>query len=90
MQALWLQQAYTDVILVAGSVGFSAHRFILAAASPAFQRLLMMDLSSELGARSSSESSMVSNFSNVVIWFKQEVLGTTVVNIFLQMVKLVC
>jgi len=47
--------------LVAGSVGFSAHRFILAAASPAFHRLLMMDLSSELGARSSSESSMVSS-----------------------------
>ncbi|KAJ4449671.1 hypothetical protein ANN_01075 [Periplaneta americana] len=62
MQSLWLQQAYTDVILVAGSVGFSAHRFILAAASPAFHRLLMMDLSSELGARSSSESSMVSTF----------------------------
>ncbi|GFG40591.1 hypothetical protein Cfor_06628 [Coptotermes formosanus] len=62
IQTLWLQQAYTDVILVAGSVGFSAHRFILAAASPAFQRLLMMDLSNELGARSSSESSMVSTF----------------------------
>lgn len=62
VQALWLQQAYADVILVAGSVGFSAHRFILAAASPAFHRLLMMDLSNELGARSSSESSMVSNF----------------------------
>ncbi|XP_021938929.1 rho-related BTB domain-containing protein 1-like [Zootermopsis nevadensis] len=62
VQALWLQQAYADVILVAGSVGFSAHRFILAAASPAFHRLLMMDLSNELGARSSSESSMVSTF----------------------------
>ncbi|PSN29969.1 hypothetical protein C0J52_26564 [Blattella germanica] len=54
MQALWLQQAYTDVILVAGNVGFSAHRFVLSAASPAFHRLLMMDLSSELGARSST------------------------------------
>jgi len=67
VQTLWLQQAYTDVILVAGSVGFSAHRFILAAASPAFQRLLMMDLSNELGARSSSESSMVGHSDSFIM-----------------------
>nr|CAD7393180.1 unnamed protein product [Timema cristinae] len=62
MQTLWLTQTYTDIILVAGSVGFSAHRFMLAAASPAFHRLLTMDLNSDMGARSSSESSMVSTF----------------------------
>jgi hypothetical protein len=50
----------------------------------------MMDLSSELGARSSSESSMVSSFSIFVVWFKQEVLGRTVMCIFLQMLKSVC
>nr|CAD7204244.1 unnamed protein product [Timema douglasi] len=58
MQTLWLTQTYTDIILVAGSVGFSAHRFMLAAASPAFHRLLTTDLNSDMGARSSSESSM--------------------------------
>ncbi|KAK7792778.1 hypothetical protein R5R35_004888 [Gryllus longicercus] len=62
MQQLWLQQAYTDVVFVAGSMGFSAHRFVLAAASPTFHKLLTMDLSCDMGARSSSESSMVSTF----------------------------
>lgn len=54
---------YTDIVLVVGSKAFPAHRFILAASSVAFHRLLTMDLSiycsNELGARSSSESSMV-------------------------------
>ncbi|XP_067013129.1 rho-related BTB domain-containing protein 1 isoform X4 [Anabrus simplex] len=67
MQSLWLHQAYTDVIFVAGSVGFSAHRFVLAAASPTFHRLLMMDLNCDLGARSSSESSMVSTFGEATV-----------------------
>lgn len=58
---LWLfhAQAHTDVIFVAGSVGFSAHRFILAAASPALHRLFCTDLTGELNTRSASESSMV-------------------------------
>ncbi|XP_063239432.1 rho-related BTB domain-containing protein 2 isoform X2 [Bacillus rossius redtenbacheri] len=65
--ALWAAQAYTDVILVAGSVGFSAHRFVLAATSPAFHRLLTADLASDMGARSSSESSMVSTFGEATV-----------------------
>ncbi|XP_075228582.1 rho-related BTB domain containing [Lycorma delicatula] len=61
---MWLfhTQAHTDVIFVAGSVGFSAHRFILAAASPALHRLFCTDLTGELNTRSASESSMVSTF----------------------------
>ncbi|XP_046671108.1 rho-related BTB domain-containing protein 2-like, partial [Homalodisca vitripennis] len=60
----WLfhTQAHADVIFVAGAVGFSAHRFILAAASPALHRLLCTDLTGELSTRSASESSMVSTF----------------------------
>lgn len=61
MTSLWLNQIHTDLVLVAGSIGFSVHRFILAASSNAFHRLLTMELTAELGARSSSESSMVSN-----------------------------
>ncbi|XP_054265747.1 rho-related BTB domain-containing protein 1-like isoform X1 [Macrosteles quadrilineatus] len=58
----WLfhTQAHADVIFVAGAVGFSAHRFVLAAASPALHRLLCTDLTGELNTRSASESSMVS------------------------------
>jgi Rho-related BTB domain-containing protein 1/2 len=62
MGVLMSQKAHTDVVFVAGSVGFVAHRFMLAAASPSLQRLLcsaepMSELS---GARSSSEASIVS------------------------------
>ncbi|XP_049777442.1 rho-related BTB domain-containing protein 1 [Schistocerca cancellata] len=65
MQALWLHQAYTDVVFVAGSIGFSAHRFVLAAASPTFHKLLVAGL--DLGVRSSSESSMVSTFGEATV-----------------------
>ena len=34
------QQKYTDLIFLCGSVGFSAHRFIMAAASPLLKRIL--------------------------------------------------
>lgn len=51
-------QCYTDLIVVVGLVRFVVHRFMLAAGSGAFHRLLAMDLS-DMGARSSSESSMV-------------------------------
>ncbi|XP_030758790.1 rho-related BTB domain-containing protein 1 [Sitophilus oryzae] len=54
---LWLAGAHTDVVVVAGSVGFPAHRFVLAASSRAFCRLLAAD---QL-ARSTSDSSMVSS-----------------------------
>lgn len=54
---LWLDRAHADVLLVSGPVGFPAHRFVLAAASPALYRLLTADLM----ARSTSDSSMVSS-----------------------------
>lgn len=54
---LWMDRAHADILLVAGSVGFTAHRFVLAAASPAMFRLLTLDLI----ARSTSDSSMVSS-----------------------------
>ncbi|KAJ1525452.1 hypothetical protein ONE63_010263 [Megalurothrips usitatus] len=62
IREMWLQQAHTDVIFVAGSVGFTAHRFMLASGSPLLHRILMTDFSNELSTRSSSESSMVSTF----------------------------
>ena len=34
------QQKYTDLIFLCGSVGFSAHRFVMAAASPLLRRIL--------------------------------------------------
>ncbi|CAH0393986.1 unnamed protein product [Bemisia tabaci] len=60
---LYKQQAYTDVVFVTGSVGFTAHRFILSAASPSLHRLLLLNdnAGNEVG-RSASESSMVSSF----------------------------
>ncbi|KAJ8928030.1 hypothetical protein NQ314_019441 [Rhamnusium bicolor] len=57
MRHLWLSRAHTDIVLVVGSMGFPAHRFILAATSRAFCRLLTADLM----ARSTSDSSMVSS-----------------------------
>lgn len=57
MLQLWTSRSHTDVVLVVGSVGFPAHRFILAASSRAFYWLLTLDLM----ARSTSDSSMVSS-----------------------------
>lgn len=53
-------QSYTDLVLIVGSIRFQVHRFMLASASSTFYRLLTLDLS-DMGARSSSESSMVSS-----------------------------
>lgn len=53
-------QCYTDLMLVVGAIRFQVHRFMLAAGSSTFHRLLTTDLS-EMGARSSSESSVVSS-----------------------------
>ncbi|ENN73312.1 rho-related BTB domain-containing protein 2 [Dendroctonus ponderosae] len=57
MEHMWLGRAHTDIVLVVGSMGFPAHRFVLAASSGAFYRLLTVDLL----ARSTSDSSMVSS-----------------------------
>ena len=59
MKSLWMRPVHTDVTLIAGNCSFSAHRCLLAAASPAFHRLFSMELVQELTPRSSSESSMV-------------------------------
>ncbi|XP_055371909.1 rho-related BTB domain-containing protein 1 isoform X3 [Condylostylus longicornis] len=60
MYNMFLSQCYTDLILIVGSTKFAAHKFLLAANSPIFNRLLTTELS-DLGGRSSSESSMVSS-----------------------------
>ncbi|XP_032594397.1 rho-related BTB domain-containing protein 1 isoform X2 [Drosophila grimshawi] len=57
---MFLSQAYADLILVVGGTKFAVHRFMLAAASNIFQRILNTELS-DMGGRSSSESSMVSS-----------------------------
>lgn len=54
---LWMDRGLSDIVLIAGTIGFPAHRFIIAAASPALFRLLTVDLV----ARSTSDSSMVSS-----------------------------
>jgi len=73
MGVLLTQQAHTDVVFVAGSVGFVAHRFLLAAASPALQRLLCSaDPVCELAAaRSSSETSLVNTQTIFLFYYKK-------------------
>ena len=51
-------QCYSDLILIVGSTKFAVHKFMLAALSATFFRLLTTDIS-DMGGRSSSESSMV-------------------------------
>lgn len=53
-------QFYADLVIIVGSVRFHVHRFIIAAGSQAFNRLLNIDFT-DMGARSSSESSVVSS-----------------------------
>lgn len=53
-------QFYSDLVIVVGSIRFFVHRFAVAAGSQAFYRLLNIDFS-DMGARSSSESSVVSS-----------------------------
>lgn len=59
MYNMFLAQTYTDLILIVGNTKFSVHKFMVAAASNLFNRLLSIDIS-DMGGRSSSESSMVS------------------------------
>ncbi|XP_025990746.1 rho-related BTB domain-containing protein 1 isoform X3 [Solenopsis invicta] len=67
MKSLWTRPVHTDVTLITSNCTFSAHRCLLAAASPAFHRLFSMELSQELTPRSSSESSMV-YASSIRVW----------------------
>uniref|UniRef100_A0A336LIY4 CSON003709 protein n=1 Tax=Culicoides sonorensis TaxID=179676 RepID=A0A336LIY4_CULSO len=60
MLNMFNSQSYTDLILVVGNSRFAVHRFMLASSSNAFHRLLTIDIS-DIGARSSSESSVVSS-----------------------------
>lgn len=60
MRRMLNAQCYTDLVIIVGSIRFQVHRFILAAGSSTFHRLLTTDLS-DMGARSSSESSVVSS-----------------------------
>lgn len=53
-------KCYSDLVLISGLVRFQVHRFMLAAGSQAFNRLLNVDFN-DMGARSSSESSIVSS-----------------------------
>ncbi|KAK6621940.1 hypothetical protein RUM44_001747 [Polyplax serrata] len=53
-------QAHTDVIFVCGYFRFSAHRFVLAAGSPTFHRLFLVNFGRNLATHSSSDSSMTS------------------------------
>ncbi|XP_031619700.1 rho-related BTB domain-containing protein 1 isoform X2 [Contarinia nasturtii] len=53
-------QFYSDLVIVVGSIRFFVHRFAIAAGSQAFYRLLNIDFT-DMGARSSSESSVVSS-----------------------------
>lgn len=53
-------QCYSDLVIITGSVRFHVHRFMVAVGSQAFNRLLNIDFT-DMGARSSSESSMVSS-----------------------------
>jgi len=58
------QQNYTDLIFLCGTVGFSAHRFMMASASPLLRRILTADYSHDLhntATRSNSETSLVSS-----------------------------
>ncbi|XP_025156502.1 rho-related BTB domain-containing protein 1 isoform X3 [Harpegnathos saltator] len=67
MKTLWTKPVHMDVTLIANNCTFSAHRCLLAAASPAFHRLFSTELAHELTPRSSSESSMVYP-SSIRVW----------------------
>lgn len=60
-------QAHTDLIFITGSVGFSAHRFYIAAAAPSLARFMAavsgssdVNCFSDFSTRSSSDCSVVS------------------------------
>jgi len=55
-------QYFTDVIFLCGNVGFSAHRFLLAASSPLLMKIFTTDFSQQeqSSTRSNSETSLLS------------------------------
>lgn len=59
MYNMFLAQTYADLMLIVGTTKFPVHKFMVAAASNVFNRLLSTEIS-DMGGRSSSESSMVS------------------------------
>ncbi|GAB6031429.1 hypothetical protein CHUAL_009203 [Chamberlinius hualienensis] len=63
LRDLYKNAAYTDVEFRVRGDSISGHKFLLAIASPVLERIFLMDLSGDLAstARSSSDSSMVSN-----------------------------
>ncbi|KAF7995181.1 hypothetical protein HCN44_004653 [Aphidius gifuensis] len=67
MKSLWTRPVHTDVAFIVGTCTFTAHRCLLSAASPTFQRLFSMELTHELTPRSSSESSMASTFGEATV-----------------------
>ncbi|KAK5645526.1 hypothetical protein RI129_006826 [Pyrocoelia pectoralis] len=60
LHQLWISKDHADIVLVAGSIGFSAHRYVLSSASPAFYRLFTLEMNADI-TRSTSDSSMVSS-----------------------------
>ncbi|KAM7358564.1 rho-related BTB domain containing isoform 2-T2 [Cochliomyia hominivorax] len=60
MYNMFLAQNYTDLVLVVGTIKFPVHKFMLAAASNVFNRILNTEIT-DMGGRSSSESSMISS-----------------------------
>jgi len=72
LHTLFTRQAYTDVVFITESVGFSAHRFYIAASAPSLARLISMassDItSSDIGTRTSSDCSMASSVGDCSSW----------------------
>jgi len=72
LHTLYTRQAYTDVVFITESVGFSAHRFYIAASAPSLARLISMATSdinsSDIGTRTSSDCSMASSVGDCSSW----------------------
>ncbi|CAL4077252.1 unnamed protein product [Meganyctiphanes norvegica] len=60
LHCLYSCGSFTDLVLMAGGTQVHAHRFLVVAASTAFHKLLMTDLSDCVTTRRSSDSSMLS------------------------------
>ncbi|XP_065221856.1 rho-related BTB domain-containing protein 1 [Planococcus citri] len=70
IQWLYHQQQHADVVFVVNNIGFTAHKFILAAASPVFQHLFSIPNEAVITTeveRSTSESSIMTNFGEATL-----------------------